>query len=488
MASRPEFPMRHVAPLAAAATAWGWWLGTGLSPLWWMTWIAPLPLLACAVRLRARWAALATFLAFAAGGTNLWHYLHDTLRLPLPVVLLAIATPALLAIPAVLLWRALLRRGRAVAAMFALPLTMTGLWWANAALSPHGTFGHVAYAQMDALAVIQTAAVLGLWGVGFLVWLLPALLTTLTAPGIGTRQRLAASAIGIALLSLALGSGIWRLHGDGAETRLRIGLVSIGGFADVAADIDRSEGRRLLDAYLTEIDRLAERGARMVVAPESALLVRSHAIAPLQALATRRNVRIVIGTEDHSDLPYKRNTALVFEPGKDMPASYVKHHLIPGIEDRYTPGTARTMLPGEPRTGVTICKDLDFTATGHDYGVLDASLVLAPAWDFGEDAWLHGRMAVLRGVENGFALARSARDGHLTLSDDRGRVLAQASSAASNATVTLLGDVPLRTRHTPYTRIGDAFGWLSLLAAGLLAASLLMATLSPRLTLRRAPA
>jgi apolipoprotein N-acyltransferase len=53
-----------------------------------------------------------------------------------------------------------------------------------------------------------------------------------------------------------------------------------------------------------------------------------------------------------------------------------------------------------------------------------ANLLLVPTWDFNLDRWLHARMAVLRAVENGFALARSARNGLFTLSDNRGRILA----------------------------------------------------------------
>ncbi len=126
------------------------------------------------------------------------------------------------------------------------------------------------------------------------------------------------------------------------------------------------------------------------------------------------------------------------------------------------------MSIGKPRTGVAICKDLDFTSTGRTHAERDTPLLLVPARDFGDDAWLHARMAIPRGVEGGFAVARSARDGLLTLSDDRGRVVAQASSANADAAVTLIGDWPLRRTQTLATRLGDAFGWLCLiLAAGL---------------------
>jgi apolipoprotein N-acyltransferase len=63
-------------------------------------------------------------------------------------------------------------------------------------------------------------------------------------------------------------------------------------------------------------------------------------------------------------------------------------------------------------------------------------------------------------VESGFALARAARKGRLTLSDDRGRVLAEASSERRDAE--LVGDLPLRTTQTLYAQWGDWFAWLDL--------------------------
>ncbi|WP_407352071.1 nitrilase-related carbon-nitrogen hydrolase [Luteimonas sp. R10] len=472
MDSRPDRLPRVAAPLAVALTALGWWFGTHLEPLWWAAWLAPLPLLVYALRVRAGPASLAAFAAFAIGGANAWHYLHDVVRVPLVVTLAAILAPALLMVPVTLLFRALARRGRVLAAALSLPLATTGLSWAGATLSAHGTYGHLAYSQMDALPVIQVAAVAGLWGVGFLVWLPASLLAAVTAPRADRRDRVLAATAGTLVLALSLGYGAWRLHDDDASTRLRVGLVTIGGSGDAAADPATPEGGRMLSRYAAEIERLAAAGAEVVVAPESALLLRSHAVETLQELSTRHGVRILVGAEDHSDPRRKHNAALVFEPGAGEPVAYYKRHLIPGFEDRYTPGDTRVMLAGAPRTGVAICKDLDFTATGRAHAALDTQLLLVPAWDFNEDAWLHGRMAVMRGVEGGFAIARTARDGDLTLSDDRGRVIAEASSVGKTGPVSLLAELPLRDTRTPYARWGDAFGWLSLIAAALLAATL----------------
>jgi apolipoprotein N-acyltransferase len=60
---------------------------------------------------------------------------------------------------------------------------------------------------------------------------------------------------------------------------------------------------------------------------------------------------------------------------------------------------------------MTICKDMDFPGLSREYGQDDTALLLVPAWDFELDGWLHGRMAILRGVESGFSIAR-AEAGH----------------------------------------------------------------------------
>lgn len=480
MGSRPEPAARRLsgaaailaATIAAALTALACWFGTGLQPLWWLAWLVPLPVLWLALRTGPLVASTATFAGFAIGGANMWRYLAEVIALPMPVVLSAILLPALAMVPVVLLFRALALRGRGLAALLSAPLASTGLSWAMAALSPHGTYGHVAYSQMDALAVIQLAAITGLWGIGFLLWLPATALALLTSNGRAMRQRWLVAGTTAGILALSLGYGAWRLQGDASVGKLRIGLVSIGEMRDSEADLSKPAGRTMLARYLAEFDRLADAGAQVVVAPESALRVQSQAIDEIAALARRRGIRVLVGVEDRSDASVARNAALVFGPEAASPASYYKQHLIPVYEDRYTPGATRTMLPGTPRIGTAICKDLDFTRTGLDYGRLQAQLLLVPAWDFIDDAWLHGRMAVLRGVEGGFAMARSARGGHLTLSDDRGRVLAAASAAGVARPVTLLADVPLKETRTPYARWGDAFGWLSLLAALVLAASL----------------
>ena len=81
---------------------------------------------------------------------------------------------------------------------------------------------------------------------------------------------------------------------------------------------------------------------------------------------------------------------------------------------------------------------------------------------------------MIRSVENGVPMARSARYGLLTLNDRFGRIVARTSTVGGFTT--LVGELPLDGRGgtTLYDRIGDVFGWLCLaLGLGLVGASLL---------------
>jgi apolipoprotein N-acyltransferase len=115
--------------------------------------------------------------------------------------------------------------------------------------------------------------------------------------------------------------------------------------------------------------------------------------------------------------------------------------------------------------GVAICKDLDYPWFIREYGARNVGLMLVPAWDWeGPNAVMHERMALVRGVENGFAIARSAKTGFVTAHDAYGRTLASSSTFAEDP-VTVVADVPIGPGSTLYSEFGDWFGWLCLLAS-----------------------
>jgi apolipoprotein N-acyltransferase len=177
---------------------------------------------------------------------------------------------------------------------------------------------------------------------------------------------------------------------------------------------------------------------------------RAAILAPLSTVAQQTGVQIIAGVYER--VP-PADLAFALQAGS-APRSYAKRHLVPFVETEFTPGHSSGWL-GNGRA-MEICKDMDYPRTilgDAKYGI---RLIGVPAGDFGKDAWLHARMAIMRGVENGFAIVRAANEGLLSISDAEGRLIAQKSAASSGMTV-LIAAVPLGPGATLYTRIGDAF-------------------------------
>jgi apolipoprotein N-acyltransferase len=144
--------------------------------------------------------------------------------------------------------------------------------------------------------------------------------------------------------------------------------------------------------------------------------------------------------------------------------AYNKHHLLPPFESNLTVGSGLIVIPKPFEAwGVAICKDMDFTPLSRRYGRAGVGLMLVPAWDFNLDRTWHGHMAVMRGVEDGFSIVRAAKNGFLTVSDDRGRVLAEERSDSAPF-VLLLAEAPVTHESTPYLVLGDWFGWFAIAA------------------------
>src|SRR6516165_5210502 len=114
MDSKPDFATRlpfRLALLAALASAFGLYFGTGLHPIWWLTWLAPLPLLLIAPRLPLHSAFGVSWLAATLGALNLWRYFRHDLQSPLLLTLVVLLLPSAIFAAAVLFFRRCILRG-----------------------------------------------------------------------------------------------------------------------------------------------------------------------------------------------------------------------------------------------------------------------------------------------------------------------------------------------------------------------------------------
>ncbi|KAA6461867.1 hypothetical protein DYQ86_09460 [Acidobacteria bacterium AB60] len=457
---------------AVVLTAAGYFVSSGLEPVWWLVWVAPLPLLLVAPVVRG-WEALgAAWIARSAAMLVFWQYWRG-IMLPLWLSVAMVALAGACFALAVMAYRSFAVKGYAWLAALAFPVVsvaeeyLLSLW--------QGTFGNTGYTQLKNLPVLQLAAISGLWGIGFAVTLFGAVVAAVVhaAPRQRARLGIAFAAFYVCVFSF----GELRLHKTpDALHSVVVGLVESHAGADMFPRDARSM-MDLLQRYAGQAQVLADRGAQIVVLPEMTGLVvdpgmtngllKDQLLSPaadgvFEEAARRAHVQILLGVE-HATERGSFNEGRLYSAAGTIETVYRKHHLVPVLEGRTSPGDGISVL-SQPagEIGIEICRDMDYPELARRYGHRQVGLILAPAWDQGVDALWHGHMSLMRAVEDGFTLVRDAKVGFLTASDDRGRILAEESAVGGNALHTMLVSVPVRHDATVYQAWGDWFAWVDL--------------------------
>ena len=454
------------AVLAAVLSGIMFYLSQGFDNVWVLAWFAPLPLLWLAYGQASTWRVLAaTAVAVLASAATFLQspYLH---LIPPLVIISAVAVYVALFCVAVWFARFVQRRASSFLTLLAFPACWTALEFLMEVRSPNGTYGSLAYSTMSAPVLIQSASLFGMYAVTFLMCLFA---NTLAMAMRASRATATAIGLGIAICVVNLLFGAVRL------TRPQPDVVRVAGIVDETAGAAAwhahsvSDDLAVTETYAREIRLAAREGAQFIVTPEGGMAsipdAQSSIVAPLVAASRDTGTQIIAGFGSKTPAA---DFALSITPDGRV-QRFDKRHPVPGLEDRFTPGHASGLL-GDARA-VEICKDLDFPGTI----LLDAAkgirLMGVPAGDKGIDGWQHGIMAVMRGVEGGFAMVRPAHDGLVFASDAQGRLIAVKKTAPAGATV-IVADLPLGPGPTLYTRIGDLFPWLCVICSLVLGAGL----------------
>jgi apolipoprotein N-acyltransferase len=349
-------------------------------------------------------------------------------------------------------------------------------------------------------AMIQSAALFGVTGLGLLTVLIAAAPATLADEGISRVRWVGPLTAALVLLAVLWAGGAARLAGaeagEVAAVRLRL----------VQANITQSHKwqRELMEQHLARYVALSRRPAAspalaptVVLWPETAAtfslsnnpagrhLVAS--VAPPGGLLITGAPRVA--TEPGHGLRIWNSLLAVTDSGRIV-GVYDKFHLVPfgeyvplrgflplpkitaGSTDFSAgPGPRTLRLPGLPPVSPLICYEAIFPGA-----VLDAGD--RPAWllNITNDAWFgmstgphqHFAAARLRAVEEGLPLVRVANTGISAVVDSYGRVTARLDLGATGILDAALPK-PL-SGLTPYARFGDLPLLLLLAALALLLA------------------
>ena len=451
----------HIA--AAIAIGIGLRFVVNLEPVWWLAWFLPGLLLALALR-TGNWSArgLVALAALIGVSANAPFFLK--VMPPVPVIIVTLLQA--------LLWMFTIGTASRVMKAFdsawtvlALPVIWVAADTLLAHFTPDGNWGSLAYTQSDVLPVAQAASVFGVGGILFVVLLFNSALALAIHRGFQLRGAVPAYAAAIAVALITVALGWWRLQAPVQGSPVTFGIASIDDFiAGPTSDKSKDVWRQ----YDAQVTVLAAGGAKFVLLPEKIDVLSSSDAearkAHLAKLAAANHVWLVVGLGVDNGKE-RRNEAWWFAPDGRLATTYLKHFMAPP-EREFVPGNEYPVnaIDGV-NYGVAICKDMHFASLGRGFGARDAAVMLVPAWDFHDDAWMAANITKLRGVENGYAIARASRDGLLSVSDAYGRMLSVAESASYPGT-SLFATVNVGPRlPTIYTRIGDVLGWVCVAGA-----------------------
>jgi apolipoprotein N-acyltransferase len=456
-----------IAIVCTFLTAIGFYFSIGLGDQWWVAWFAPIPVLWLAFSETKPWTTFfSAFLGYALGALNILPAYAGAMPF---VVVLAICGPASLFAGSVVGARRVYHALGMIPAMFGFAALWTTFDFLSSFSRAGGSASTPAAAEVGVPILIQSAAVVGYLGVTFLLGAVSAGL----ALSLRTRE-IRPLVIAVALFVVNAVFGYWHASVPPRGT-MKIALVESDRTVGAIRKEDKAATMSAIDAYVQEITKLRDADVALIVLPENISRVspawREEAQAKLAGAATQARTTLVAGFNTYLD-GAQRNVSWSFTPDVATPVTYEKRRLVPGVESAvFTPGPGPRVLPNG--VGLEVCKDMDFQAMIRADEIATRPILLAvPAWDFDKDDWSHARVAIFRSVENGVPMARTARDGLLTLNDRYGRVLARARSGGSFTV--LLGDLPLDGcgGGTLYDKLGDLFGWVCLvLSVALLALS-----------------
>ncbi len=489
-----------------AALAGGLALGASFVDfrLYVLPWIALAPLLAIAERVRpARAFALGT-LAGAAGIGIAFAWLVYAMR-----VFGGFATPValLLYLPvvasmgvqlglflALLAWTGPLRLGLAA------PITFVAVEFLFPKLFPW----RLANSQYRVVPLLQSGEVAGPFLLSFaIVWMNAAVLALVRLmraraggrPTPVTRDTLGTIAAPLLLVAILFAAGVWRVERvRAARARapsLRVGMVQ--GNVSVEHKGNRAFFGRNLDAYREASRAIADR-VDLLIWPETVFqqdiaTTRTRLAGeddPFPA-APRPLLFGGLAVEQTPGAPPRvHNSAFLRGLEGEVVGRYDKRILVPFGEymplgDRFpvlrtlSPGTSNFAAGGEPvllaagplaRLGPLICYEDVIPEPARSAVRRGATLLV----NLTNDAWYgegaepvqHQALAVWRAVETRRDLLRATNTGLTSAIAATGEVLGELPTFVADTLVTEVH--PLRST-TPYTALGDVFGWSVVLAA-----------------------
>ncbi len=442
-----------------------YFLSTGLQgDFWFLLWIAPVPILLYSYYN----SGISTFLIAAAifliSKINLLAYWIKVLTPSLAFSLILILS--VLSACIFLLNKIISSKLKEPFAIFVFPLLYTSVEFLESLILPDISLYSLAYTQADNTLIIQIAALTGMYGVTFFISLFASCFAYLILIK-ANNSRFYSFIAGPLILLLVPVYGIVRMNpiSNNNDIHFKAACIRVDSLSHGENIFNSKNGNLVFKEYSNLIDQNIKERIDCILLPEKMIELhqeeKSNYYPEFSAIASDKNAIITAGFKIKNKDRYENIAAVFFPNGKTI-MEYQKKYLVPGWESKFDSGDKLLIFKyKELNIGAAICKDMDFPGWIRKYSSID--IMLAPSWDFQEDNWMHSRPAIFRGVENGFTMIRSAREGDLTISGPYGNIIKQAVYDKKDGEDILMADIYSVKLDTLYSKFGDWFCWLSMI-------------------------
>lgn len=384
---------------------------------------------------------------------------------------------------------------------------------------PTGSMGYIANNLVDIKWLMQLTSVIGIFGIGFLMYLFASLTVHLIFLYKSGKFNDQLVYMFVAVLMILVIFGLYRI--SQSENYLKdasqVRVASIcneqtpfiealySGFTAEHKHIDREMSPSdpiyqtvqiaLMDfkdnAYekryeeltivineqfenlMIQAQKAADKGAKIIVVSEAEIITikdnEKHFIKAVQRFAAENQVYFFLGIGSliphvtFPESPVVENKIIVIDDRGNIRDIYFKNVPVKGI-DSSVPGNGKMRIieTAFGRLSYAICYDTDFPDLMRQVGKLNADLLLVPAGDWKDISPYHTKTTNIRSIENGFAQLRSVSGGLSSAVDSYGNYLA-TDDFFDDFNHLMITDIPIKAKATFYTKFGDLTNYISII-------------------------
>lgn len=338
--------------------------------------------------------------------------------------------------------------------------------WLQYSFTEGGSWGALAYTQVDNLRLIQFASIAGIAGISFLV-------------AFGSSLAAAAYTVGFrkvrwdlsAFLAITVAILFWgecRLSKDVPGTPVRVAGISTPvskkDFGEALNDI--SSLRKYDDILFTRTVKAAELGAKIVAWDEVSTMVtpaeEEAFTARGQTLTKERGMNIVMAYGvllSTKPLQWQNKYRFILADGT-IADEYLKRHPVPGDGDVKGTAHAKTISLLGGGVGGALCYDYDFPQIALDNVKEGAGMIVIPSSDWRGIDPIHAQMARMNAVAVGVSMLRPVREATSMASDQYGRIKASMRYGGNNENV-MVTELKAQQVPTLYAKTGNVLPMLT---------------------------